>query len=1026
MISREQIEEIKSSIDIVKFINDSDNVSIKLTDHGNEWKGAILSSSSEGRSLSVNPKTNKWIDHASKNGGNDVLSWIAYRENLDLKKDFQEIIKIAADYARIEIKKINENDEKEQVLDTLGAVVGYYHSCLTDEWREYLFKTWGISNETIDKLKIGYAPRDGAGLQMGLKDVVHQDDLIKAGLVYDNSKYDVYQGRIIFPYLENNRVVYTIARRTERTPTRKNKKTGEQEEASKYLKNPVKTENNPCISKFVNNDIFYGIDSIKDADEVVITEGITDAMSLLQAGIPTISPVTTQFKKTTLPDMLQLVKEIENIYVCNDNDGTEEEEGPGDEGAFKTIDYLTENGLEVLYIQLPRPNDVDKIDLADYMKDHTVEDFRSLMDNAVVHKAVNATRSYRMNDTGNAQRMYDLFGEDLLYCHDSKRWLVWDTCRWKEDHSGTIQTLAKDTVEAMHDFADSLPDGDTEKDSGREIKQKSDIKNKWQKHASSSGSTAKLKAMVENLQSEPNIPISMEDMDLNDWILPVQNGTIDLKTGKLRESRRSDRCTKIGNVVYDQKAQCPNFMNFLEQVQPDQDTRRYIQEALGYALTGDTSEETLFFNYGTGWNGKNTLMDIVVYILGDYSINIDSKTILTSDTQTSTTDYEVARMKGARLVTASEPEKGKTLNDSAVKKTTNSKALITARKLYQEPFDFVPTHKTFFSANHKPHVKDNSKGTWRRIRLIPFNVEITEDNRDAELPDNLRTEASGILNWLITGCKSWQAAKSLKMSAEIELATSEYKVDMDMLTEFLKSVVVEGNENDTVPNKWLIESYNKWALDRGFKDMNYRTFSLAMMERGHKRVEHGGSKQWICLKLDITKIKEIHERYPLTDYKKLFEIYKLMYERDVEDIKISRGLVDSETITREFVEYVLETLKRYNNNGNGSCSKDTIEKEVSDLISTNSLDSEKNSTDTLLKTDDDEKVNSDKRLGLTKYDKNMIIEDMKKHYEGKTGELLTTENLNQYAVFVHKKYDAYSIYDIMIDAKNKYNLEATA
>ena len=658
----------------------------------------------------------------------------------------------------------------------------------------------------------------------------------------------------------------------------------------------------------------------------------------------------------------------------------------------------------------------------------------------------NKTRTYRMNDTGNAQRMNDLFGDDLLYCHGSKEWLGWTGQIWKVDHTGRIIRKAKDSVLVIYEYADSLPDGD--------------FKTKLLKFASTCGSTARLKAMVENLQSEPNIPISMEDMDLNEWILPVQNGTIDLKTGKLRESRREDMCIKLANVVYDPAAKCPEFDKFLKHVLPEEDTRRYIQECLGYALTGVTTEEQLFFLYGLGWNGKNTLLDVIVHILGDYAINIDSKTLLTSDTQTSTTDYEVARLKGARLVTSSEPEKGKTLNDARVKTVTNSCAKITARKLYQEPFDFLPTHKLFFSANFRPYVKDNSNGTWRRIRLIPFDVEITEDNRDANLPSNLKKESSGILNWLIEGCKSWQDAGGLKMCAEVELQTAEYKADMDIVSEFLNTVTVEGNANDTIQNEWLFTSYNTWCLDKGFKEMNYRTFSFAMMERGYKRVKRSDGKHWKGLKLDITKIIEIHERYPLIDYKPLFELYEKMYaklmaeKQAIETPKTDKtasvtlvtdddGLVTDKTASVTLVTLLSETL---NNSENKSTDKEIIEnikKLVSRINVTSVTDgvlcvtnpslpspivkTENNngngSCDKGTKENDELK---DHRIYLTIQHKNVIIDEMKSQYEEKTGNLLTGNNLYNFGIFVHKEYDEYQIIDVMKDAKIKYNLGVPA
>jgi putative DNA primase/helicase len=231
--------------------------------------------------------------------------------------------------------------------------------------------------------------------------------------------------------------------------------------------------------------------------------------------------------------------------------------------------------------------------------------------------------------------------------------------------------------------------------------------------------------MVENLQSEDNIPALMENMDLNKWILTTENGTINLKTEKLYESKREDMCTKMINVVYDPAASCPTWNKFLNEVLPNPDTQRYVKECLGSALTGDTSEENMFIMYGTGSNGKSVLMDTVSLLLGDFAVNIKASTLLTSDNTQHTHDNEIAMLRGARLVTASEPKKGMRLSDDVIKAITNSKAKITARRLYQEPFEFYPTHKTFFSSNHKPTVSDHSRGVWRRLRLIPFVTQVS-------------------------------------------------------------------------------------------------------------------------------------------------------------------------------------------------------------------------------------------------------------------------------------------------------------
>ena len=214
--------------------------------------------------------------------------------------------------------------------------------------------------------------------------------------------------------------------------------------------------------------------------------------------------------------------------------------------------------------------------------------------------------------------------------------------------------------------------------------------------------------------------------------------------------------TKTANVMYDKDAKCEEFMAFLEQMLPDHDTQIYIQQCMGYAITGSTKEEQIFINIDVGRNGKNTLVDAVAFLLGDYTTTISADALLTSGGFGSTNNYEMASLKGARLVVCGEPEKGKALNDALVKAITNSKAKMTARDIYKAPVVYTPTHTIFLSANERPYFKDNSNGTWRRLRLIPYRVIITDEERDADLPDRLEKEAPGILNWLIEGCLSWQ------------------------------------------------------------------------------------------------------------------------------------------------------------------------------------------------------------------------------------------------------------------------------
>lgn len=442
--------------------------------------------------------------------------------------------------------------------------------------------------------------------------------------------------------------------------------------------------------------------------------------------------------------------------------------------------------------------------------------------------------TYHMTDVGNAKHMDSLFGGNLLYCAGSKKWLIWDLARWREDNLGVIYKLARDSIETIHNKVNGMEYGELQK--------------KMHKHALASESMPRIKAMVEVLQSTPGIMVSMDKMNLNDWILPVQNGTIELKTGRFRQSECEDMCTKLAHVYYDPAAKCPEFDNFLLQIIPDNDTRRYVQECLGYALTGDTSEENIFFNYGTGSNGKSVLMDTVSRLMGDYAVNIKASTLLTSNENESPSEHGITMLHGARLVTSSEPKKGMKLSEDVIKAITNGNAKVTARRLYQEPFEFYPTHKVFFSTNHKPTVVDHTRGIWRRLRLIPFVTSIEDEDQDLQLSAKLEKELPGILNWLIEGCLSWQKAGRLIMSDLVKQETDEYREEMDRISEFLELTTIAGDADDRISSTWLRDQYNKWAEEQGFNVMNAHTFGAAMIERDYKKVKSHGIILWIGLK----------------------------------------------------------------------------------------------------------------------------------------------------------------------------------
>jgi len=419
--NRSEIDIIKDKLDIVDLVSQT----IDLSDSGGGiYKGASSSGSKSGKSLNVDKNIQLWNDWATKQGG-DVFNWIAQVENLDIDKDFKLILKIAADKAGVVLENDIHDSEAYEVFTFITAAAGYYNSQLTEDMRYEITKTWGISNETIDRLKIGYAPVDGKSLQAVMEDIFQHDIIEKSGLIVNTPRgwVDFYQGRYIFPYWKNGKVKYTIGRRIEGlTPNT-------EYELSKYKKQSLFKKNNEdgrgreYISQSVKNDVFYGEDSLRGVNNCIITEGVTDCIMAIQEGFPCISPVTIQFQKNDYDKIYESVKKLDTVYICNDN----EVSGAGYKGAIATAEYLVSKGVDVCVVQLPRSNEIDKIDLADYLKDNSADALRELMLNSETTEGkfvYSIPDGYIHSDHGVYIQKFDKEGNELyIPISSSKIWI---------------------------------------------------------------------------------------------------------------------------------------------------------------------------------------------------------------------------------------------------------------------------------------------------------------------------------------------------------------------------------------------------------------------------------------------------------------------------------------------------------------------------------------------------------------------------------------------------------------------------
>ena len=327
-----------------------------------------------------------------------------------------------------------------------------------------------------------------------------------------------------------------------------------------------------------------------------------------------------------------------------------------------------------------------------------------------------------------------------------------------------------------------------------------------------------------------------DELDASPDLLNTESGTIDLRTGELREHRREDLITKIAPTTYRPDAAAPTWEAFLERVLPGEDLRAFVQRAVGYSATGDTSEQCMFINHGGGANGKSTFQEAIAAALGDYAMRAPTEMLLAK--RSDGVPNDVARLKGARFVSASETEEGRRLAESRIKDLTGQDT-ITARFMKAEWFDFAPTHKLWLSTNHKPEIRGTDAAIWRRIRLVPWTVSIPPAEQDKKLPIALRHELAGILAWVVRGCLQWRR-DGLQAPDEVRKATGEYRAEMDVLAGFL----VECCEQDT--GHWeyakdLYECYKRWCDENGERPEPQRKFGGRLGERGFQR-DRGGSR----------------------------------------------------------------------------------------------------------------------------------------------------------------------------------------
>jgi putative DNA primase/helicase len=467
------------------------------------------------------------------------------------------------------------------------------------------------------------------------------------------------------------------------------------------------------------------------------------------------------------------------------------------------------------------------------------------------------------NNIGNADRLIARCGGDLMYVRDVG-WFTWRGTHWnREGADDAVKILAHATSRSIMEEAAALRKAGTPDDWGGST-------GDWNEHIISvmkwswtSGDKKRITAMV--TEAQPYLSHNVTALDQDRMVINLLNGTLRLESAceDLMGHERGDRLSKIMNVEFDPQAKCPEFEKFLHRVHPDGAARRFLQVWMGYCLSGDTGEQKVVFNYGEGGNGKSVFIDLMARIMGPYSLSLPFASLMRDEYKRgSDATPDLARLPGVRFARASESERGASFAEAQIKAMTGGEEM-TARHLNKGFFDFVPEFKLMLSGNHKPRVKGNDRGTWRRLLLVPWTVNVPEDEQDEHLPEKLWSERAGVLNWMLDGARLW-LEDGLLVPDIVRGAIDKYKSESDPLGRFIEQCVAAVKNNQEQASV-MYAAYKSSCVAHGENIWSQTAFGKGLIERGLERDDKGQVRMYCKVMLVDVPGSGAHDEPPPVD-----------------------------------------------------------------------------------------------------------------------------------------------------------------
>lgn len=438
---------------------------------------------------------------------------------------------------------------------------------------------------------------------------------------------------------------------------------------------------------------------------------------------------------------------------------------------------------------------------------------------------------YSTDDAGNIDCFLSLFKDCVRYNIEHQAFYYWTGRVWRKDSGQQIQYWAELTMRLRRDF--------TRKKLSKHASTNSDL----QAHIKKCCNQHEIRAIVEGIKS--HLCCYNEKFDSTRNLLNVLNGTIDLETGMLNKHNRNNYITMLIPYAYDNNATSKKFQRFLKDTFKDEKLIKYMQRLLGYCLTGETGEQEVYFAYGSGANGKSTLLSLVRYIMNDYAAVIPSKTITSFD-KTGAATSEIAQLPRKRLVCCSELNCNDILNEGKIKVMSGGETL-AARELYGKAFTFDPEFKFFVDTNYLPKISGTDHGIWRRIKVIPFNNIVPNCDIDKYLSQKLKKDATAVLAWLVHGAVRYYA-KGLKTVKTVRKTSKTYRTSQDTLGCFIEARIRDSKHSE-VRARDLYDYYVEFCNDNLLTPMSETKFGRDMNALGFKRSKDKVSRKYVNIEL---------------------------------------------------------------------------------------------------------------------------------------------------------------------------------